>query len=335
MKVFLACMKYDYGDPTRGVGYEWNHFYLGLKPHFGEVTFYDYMDKLRQLGRSGMQEDLVRTVKDEDPDVAVFSLYTDQLDTNTVDRVRHHTRAMCFFHDDGWRTDFVSKWAPHFDAFTTSDPNGETKYGLRGIKHAVYMPFGVNETLFSPETPRRYEHDVTFVGMRHPYRAWLLDKLRKAGYRVDVYGDRWPNGIVSTETMVDIFRRSKISLNMSNSASWDARYLLRSPRGLRNTLRSTKNREQLKGRHFEIPACGGFQLTYYVEGLERVLDIGREVAIYTSPEELLERVDFYLEHDAERERVAAAGMARVRSEHTYAARFREAFRRLGWDGGTA
>lgn len=332
MKVLLVCMKDDYGLPKRGPSYEWNHFYLGLKPHFRDVGFYDYMGRLRELGKARMQQDLVERVRAESPDVAVFSLYTDQIEPETVDCVRRATRTLCFFHDDGWRTDFVRKWAPHFDAFTTSDPNGERKYRARGWTNAIFMPFGVNEALFSPLFPRRYEHDVSFVGGRSPYREWLVRRLRKAGYKVDAYGDRWPAGMLSTEEMVRVFRTSRVNLNMSNSASWDLRYLLSSPRAFRNTLRSTKTSEQIKGRHFEIPACGGFQLSYYVEGIEAQVRIGEEIAIYVSPEDMIEKVAFYLEHEAERERVADAGLQRVRAEHTYGARFREAFRRLGWNG---
>ena len=84
--------------------------------------------------------------------------------------------------------------------------------------------------------------------------------------------------------MVTVFSQTKINPNLTNSVSWDARYLLSSPKAIRNSLSSAvrqdrKTREQVKARHFGINACGSFQLAYYVEGLERWYRIGEEIAI--------------------------------------------------------
>jgi spore maturation protein CgeB len=116
--------------------------------------------------------------------------------------------------------------------------------------------------------------------------------------------------------MVDVFSQSRVNLNISNSRHWDLRYVLSSYRALRTTLRSPKDREQIKARHFEIAGCGGFQLTYYCEDLERHFVIGDEVAVYLDPDDLVDKVRFYLAHDEERERIAAAGYERARRDHT-------------------
>src|SRR5690606_29180250 len=111
-------------------------------------------------------------------------------------------------------------------------------------------------------------------GQYHPHRAWYFRQLKKAGIDVNAWGYGWPNGRISFNDMIDVFNHSKINLNMSNCVSWDLRYLLSSPNAIKDTLNSlrladSKTREMVKARHFEINACGGFQLTYYVEGLER------------------------------------------------------------------
>jgi len=323
-------MKYDYGDPDRGFSYEWNHFYLGLKPSFKEVRFFDYMGELSSRGRDGMHRALQEEVSSYCPDVTIFSLYTDQFSPKVIQQIRQCSKTLCFFHDDGWRKQFVSYWAPHFDAFTTSDPNGLIKYEKRGWKNVVHLPFGVNDALFKPITNVVKDIDVSFVGGWHPYRQWLVSKLRKEGVKVQAYGYGWPTGMVSTEEMIQVFQRSKISLNFSNCSSWDVRYIFSSFKSLKDRLRSKKVWEQIKGRHFEIPACGCMQLSYYVEGLEHLFDIGKEIAIYTTPEELLEKCRFYLEHESEREAVAEAGLTRVMCEHRYADRFTKVFSDLGW-----
>jgi spore maturation protein CgeB len=50
---------------------------------------------------------------------------------------------------------------------------------------------------------------------------------------------------------------------------------------------------------------------------------GKELVAYRSPEECLELVQYYLEHDEERNVIARAGQARTLHEHTYSHRMQE------------
>ena len=331
LKILLVCMKHDYGDPARGTSYEWNHFYLGLQKHFDDVSLFDFFGIHQSLGQKGMQDALHDKVLKEKPDVTIFSLYTDQFSTEFVKSLQGLTKTLCFFHDDGWRKEFSEKWAPCFDAFTTTDPAGVRKYKRAGLEHAVFVPFGVNESLFFPDLNIEKDIDVSFVGAWHPYREWLVSRLQKKGINVEVYGYRWPNGMLSEEKMVEVFQRSKISINMTNCPSWDVRYLFSSPRAILNRIRSPKTYEQIKGRHFEIPACGTLQLSYYVDGLEKVFELGEEVVIYQTPEELGDKVSLYLNDYEERMRVTENGLNRVLKDHAYGRRFVQVFKSLGWD----
>lgn len=328
MKILLACMEYDYGDPSRGRSYEYYNFYQSLKDLGHEVTLFDYMAELKRLGKSEMNHQLLALAQSSKPDLAMCSLYTDQLDPDTVRQLRQHTRTLCFFHDDTWRVEFSQFWARHFDFFTTPDVYGERKYAVLGLPNAIHFPFGCNEKLYR-ETGSPKQYDVSFVGAWHPYREWLIKRLHKEGFAVKAVGYRWPGGIVSHEQMVALFNESRINLNMSNSASWDARYLLASPRGLINRIRSPKSVEQLKARHFEINGSGGFQLSYYVEGLERHYEIGAEIGVYLDPDDLLQKVKLYLADDALRESVARAGHQRTLADHTFQKRFARVFERMG------
>jgi spore maturation protein CgeB len=239
-----------------------------------------------------------------------------------------YTRTLCFFHDDTWRVEFSQFWARHFDFFTTPDIYGVKKYMALGFSNAIDFPFGCNETLYRKmQTEKKY--DVSFVGAWHPYREWLIKRLRQAGISVHAAGYRWPGGIVEHEEMVEIFNQSRINLNMSNSASWDARYLTSSPRALLNRIRSPKSVEQLKARHFEINGCGAFQLSYYVEGLERYYAIGEEIGIYLDPDDLLNKVKYYLANEVLRKNIAETGYRRTLVDHTFRSRFESVFARMG------
>ena len=89
--------------------------------------------------------------------------------------------------------------------------------------------------------------------------------------------------------------------------------------------------DQIKGRNFEIPGCGGFLLTGRADDLERYYRPGLEVACFDTPEDLVEKTIYYLEHDDERARIAERGYERTLREHTYVHRFAEIFGTIGVD----
>ena len=96
-KILLVCMKYDYGNPDRGTSYEWNHFYLGLKKYFDEISFFDFFATHQSLGQKGMQDELQDKILQEKPDVTIFSLYTDQFSTEFVKVCRGLQKRSVFF----------------------------------------------------------------------------------------------------------------------------------------------------------------------------------------------------------------------------------------------
>jgi len=328
MKVLLVCMEHAYGDATRPKSYEYFSFYLSLQGIGHDVELFDFMVQTRLNGKQAMNDLLLARVLEWHPDLVMFSLYQDDFESSTIDTLRKHTKTLCFFHDDTWRVDFTRYWAPHFDFFTTPDVYGEAKYRSIGLTNAIYFPFGCNETIFRPlDVP--VSHDVSFVGAWHPARQWLIEQVGRRGYRVEAFGYRWPKGELDLEQMVALFNSSKINLNLSNSASWDARYLLSSPRGLINRFRSPKTVEQIKGRYFEISGSGAFQLAAYVEGLERLFAIGAEIGIFVDLDDLLRKIDHYLLAEEERAAISDAALRRTLNDHTFRHRFEETFARMG------
>ena len=329
MKILLACMLHAYGNPKRERSYEYFNFYLTLQQMEHEVELFDYMGELRTLGRDAMNRKLLERVQESRPDVAIFSLYTDQFEPAVIDQLRQYTRTFCFFHDDTWRVEYSRSWARHFDFFSSPDVHGPLKYRHLGLENCIYFPFGCNEQIFRRDAMAEKKYDVSFIGSWHPYREWIVNRIRKAGIRVEAAGFRWAVGEVSQDQMVDYFNQSKINLNLSNSASWDLRYLASSPKAIVNRLRSKKNVEQMKARIFEVNSCGGFQLSYYVEGMANCYLPDREIVIYADADDMIDKIRFYLEHEELRESIAQAGHARTMQEHTFGRRFESVFTRMG------
>lgn len=85
-------------------------------------------------------------------------------------------------------------------------------------------------------------------------------------------------------------------------------------------LRLSRSR-QIKARIFEVPGCGGFLVTQTADGLERYYTPGREIETFDDLDDLARKIGHYLDHPEDRDRIALAGNARTRAEHTYEARF--------------
>ena len=102
--------------------------------------------------------------------------------------------------------------------------------------------------------------------------------------------------------------------------------MLSGPRALASCLRSAKDAEQVKARHFEIPMAGGCQLSSYAVGLEDWLEIGGEVMIYASPDDCLRQIRRLLADPERRHAMTDRACRRCRDEHTYERRVEALFR---------
>jgi spore maturation protein CgeB len=82
-------------------------------------------------------------------------------------------------------------------------------------------------------------------------------------------------------------------------------------------------------RDFEVPMSGGFYLVEYMEELEEFFDIGKEIVCYSDPQDLADKIRYYLEHEDQREEIRKAGYERAVRNHTWHKRFEMAFREMG------
>ena len=76
-------------------------------------------------------------------------------------------------------------------------------------------------------------------------------------------------------------------------------------------------------RLYEATGVGTMLLTDEKDNLGELFAPGRELVTYRDENELVERVNHYLQHDRERREIAAAGQARTLREHTYRHRMKE------------
>ena len=345
IKILYVAMKYDYGDSNRGFSFEHENFYKTIDNMFSNIIYFDFMELYKKFGKEEMNQMLLDVIASEKPALAFFCLYTDELDKDIIRYISNNTNTITFnwFCDDHWRFDNYSKfWAPCFNHVSTTDINSLEKYNKIGYDNVILTQWACNTfDYMNLNLPKKYE--IIFVGQPHGSRREWIKDIVKSGINIKYWGYGWnniPNKFIfksfwylpkkislfrqyylkllnkiknstriSQREMIMVFNQSKINLNLSNS--------------------STNQSQQIKGRNFEIPGCGGFMLTNYVEHLENYYKIGKEVICFNDLKDLKEKIKYYLVHEDEREKIAKAGYIRTIKEHTYEKRFIYIFKKMG------
>jgi spore maturation protein CgeB len=307
-------MYWDYGDESRGTSFEENSFHAGLRAHPDvDVTHFDYVALHQSLGSQAMNELLYKTVDEGEFDCLFWVPFTDQIDLNTMRAIsdRDDITTIAWGCDDHWRFDgFSCMVAPYLNWWVTTARSAVPKFRAMGYRNVIKSQWAVEPTAYYPLDIAR-EIPVSFVGMPHGSRPQIMRWLYEHGIEVAIFGYGW-NGLdsrVSHELMLQVFSASKVSLNMSNS--------------------SVMGEQQIKGRVFEVPGCRGLLLTDMADDLASYYEIGSEIVVYDSLEDMADKIRYYVEHDDEREAIAEAGYRRTLAEHTWKHRFDEIFSAAG------
>lgn len=154
---------------------------------------------------------------------------------------------------------------------------------------ATWLPCG-----FEPLAYPKYElaaktYDVCFVGhINTPNRIEALDRLFK----------EFPEfyfGQLAFEDAAHKYAESKICFNIA----------------LNNDVNM---------RCFEVTGSGNFLLTNRIPSLEELFVDGKEIVMYDDLDDMVAKAKYYLEHDEEREAIAAAGYARSMKDHRFSKR---------------
>ena len=146
--------------------------------------------------------------------------------------------------------------------------------------------------------------DIGFVGAWEKERCESILYLAQHGLNVRVWGGgKWlkykgmyPNLTIEekglySENYSKSFQAFKISLCFLRKMNFD--------------LQTT--------RTVEIPACGGFMMAERTSEHQAMFEEGKESAFFSSNEELLEKCKYYLSHEEERKKIAAAGIKRCQT----------------------
>ena len=180
----------------------------------------------------------------------------------------------------------------------------------------VFIPAGVFHKECYIDASKGKDKDIIFVGSKryHPEWQWrpqLIDWLK------ETYGDKFEHygndgmGIVKGDALNKLYARTKIVIGDTLCLNFEYPYYF-------------------SDRLFETTGRGGFIIFPYIKGIEDYFDLGKELVTYKFGdfEDLKKKIDYYLEHEKEREEIRLAGHIRTKRDHTYFRRWQEILRRI-------
>ena len=284
------------------------NFFEPLKDMGYDVIRYNYFERLNLIGKRKMNKEIFQLAKSEDPDYILYNTYRDEISQKTLRKLNQEGyKVVGWFSDDHWRFDNYSKFvARNLFCSITTDNEAVAKYKSNNL-NVIKSQWAANPKYYHP-VPSTNKYDVTFVGQKYSPRDEIIEYLRRNCIPIETFGKGWGN-YVPFEEIVSLFSNSKINLNISASSS-DAKI------------------KQIKGRVFEVPMCGGFLLTDYVDKLENYFDVGKEIVCYEDERDLVNKIKYYLINKKEREKIAMSGYHASLERNTWHSRFRDIFKNL-------
>ena len=245
-------------------------------------------------------------------------------------QVRQAGVPMVSFHLDRWwglDREYQIGSEPFFktDHVFTADGGNEARFAAAGVNHH-WSPPGVSGPDCLPHAPDpvRWPHPVVFVGSHpYPHKEWA--EYRSTAIRtvrsvvgadqfavlpgLDAKGQRMP--AIRQQALRSLYATAKVVLGDSCLAGGATRYW--------------------SDRIPETLGRGGFLIHPYVEGIEDWYTDGQHLALYEQGDwkGLAAAVRYWLDHDDERQKVAAAGRQLVLGRDTYRHRMESVLETVG------
>ena len=184
-----------------------------------------------------------------------------------------------------------------YDALFSAREHLFDEYYSKGVKKAVSLEWYCMPTIqkklsLSRGEINKYGSDVVFVGNYSPRREEYIYGLRSLNIRV--WGQGWYKSGKAFKNTIE-FMPPIYFHDMSkvvNACKINLNFL------------TLENRDTSNFRNYEVPACGAFQLSERSGRISSIFQEGKNIACFSSAQELEEKCNYFLENEAERQKIA-------------------------------
>lgn len=303
----------------------------------GTLIINGLKEGFRQLGHQVLSFD-VRKIDEEcvvkfQPDLVIgydYVHFVDDKAENIISNLK--IPVVHYFADDPLSNYAHSGDLSLFDKLSNSDGIvfcWDKEY-LKVFKNiCYYLPLGVNPFAYEHENKEKKD-SIVFVGRPLTLRrlGFICEILKTYPEKLEIYSYE-----KHFETSIEQIREyGLLNENQINEYKKTFKGYLKTENELADIysksaicLNITLNQgiSSMNYRVFEVLACGGFLLTDYIEDTAREFLPDIDAVYYNDKEELLEKIDFYLNNPLLRDKVVKQGKEKLLANHSFKHRAEE------------
>lgn len=255
---------------------------------------------------------LFSEVKNFSPDL-VICVYR-FIHPSFVDLCKNHGAKVVHVNPDALTTfEYQQIFASNYDAWFTKDPY-IVSFMKKNMGLNVFLyneAFNVREhkkpDLLKADVEKVVDIDVMTYGTMYPYRCRMLKKVADSGIDLKIFGviprrfynhdldGYFQNKYITGEEKARLLYGTKIVFNQMHYAEI----------------------ESVNNRFFEVNGCGAFQLSDYRPILKELLPIEPELVSFRNIDEGIDKIKYYLSHDAERYEIAQTIYSHFINNYSY------------------
>lgn len=272
-------------------------------------------NRIRSHAQWHIDSKIISTAKSFKPDL-IFVLKAKDIRPQTLKKLRTIAKLANYYPEtfDHWER--IKRISQYYDYFFNYDSEVVKRLKETGYTNAYYLPFSaeIDQNAIFPDFKQR-KYAVSFVGsfmsIRYTQRETILSQIKDLG--LNIWGSKawldtglkeYYRGRPETEEMFDIYRKSKIVVNIDLMLGVDG--------------------TGVNLRPFEVTSCGAMLLNHDDrKDIFNLFEEGKEFMSFKGPDDIREKVEYFLNHQDELEGIARAGFEKTKSKHSYLSRIQE------------
>lgn len=179
-----------------------------------------------------------------------------------------------------------------------------------------FLPQATDNHLFYPSYNSDFAYDLVFVGNTRGIFRESVKYAIKLGLNLRVWGREWNNFIDKKYIVNDYFPNEKLHFLYSSSKIV-----------INDHWEDMKTNGFVNNRVYDVFACGGFVLSDYVKGMEKIF--GNKSFCYHSYRDFEKKIKFYLSHPLARKRISLLQSKNIHSHHLVLHRVKTILKLIG------
>ena len=269
------------------------------------VSIYDLVDKFNQ-NIYLVGDYLKRKTKNRNV-LLIHKEILHYLPMNTLSEIsKSGVLVVGFLGDEEWSLDYSAGYLPFFDISVVYSDVGSIRYSSKGFD-VEKLPIGASFKIKNSSADIKEDIDVLFIGRPYPPRVEIINFLITNGIKISIFGSKdWANliprsnysGYLSNLDYDTTLARAKIILGLMEAPSGGA---------------------HMNAKIFDASKVGKLVIATRFQPLydEYKLIEGESVVTYSSKNDLLEKINYYLKNKNERDKIAFLLKQHMNSKFDY------------------